>query len=289
MTVATRQPSAEAQTLFDRRAHALHEALMTLVVRVVRGGDRNAALNALARELAENMALADLLGRRRSVLWARARGAEFADQAGPDILPRVPFQEAIDDITSRLPVLAKSAEEVQAVYAAHGFTLAQAADLQVVQDVQAAIAEALRVGRGAFDASAIIQDLAGVTRQRAETILRNNVGNAYSAGMDRMLEDPDVRSVIVALRYTTAGDVDVRPNHRAMDGTVAPPEHPIWSQRTPPCGHNCRCGRDFLSREDVRRMGLMRTDGTVQPYIPHPSVGPDPGFGGRPSARMYLR
>jgi SPP1 gp7 family putative phage head morphogenesis protein len=291
VSVAARQPSREVQTLFNRSARVLTERVHACVASAVRHqgavGDRERAL--LAKALGQAFTLADLIARRRTLLWARSKGAEFAAEGGTDVLPLVPFQEAIDDITARMPVLASSAAEVAAVYEAHGFTLAGVSDLAIVERVRDAIADALRAGRGQMDAVKVIEDLGDWSRAYAETVYRNNVGLAYSAGIDRQLEDPDVRAVIVALRYTTAGDVDVRPKHRAMDGTIAPPEHPIWNSRTPPCGHGCRCGRDFMSREDVRREGLMGSMGTVQVRIPNPSVSADPGFGGRPAAEIYAR
>jgi SPP1 gp7 family putative phage head morphogenesis protein len=142
-------------------------------------------------------------------------------------------------MASRFPVLAQSREEVIAAYQAHGFALARASDLDIVQKVQAAVTEALAVGRAGFDAGNLIAELGDWPRFYAETVYRNNVGHAYSAGIDQQMQDPDVRAVIPALMYATTGDVDVRPTHRLMHGTIAPPEHPIWNQRTPPCGHNC--------------------------------------------------
>lgn len=241
----------------------------------------------LGEVIEQNLALADMMGRRRTVAWAKSRGFEAAEQGAVDVLPRVPFAEAIDDLASRHPLLAAGRAEVEAVYAGHGFALAGQVEVELVARVQQALVEALRVGSSPNDAIAVVESMGDWTRAYAETVYRNNVSAAYSAGIDRQLEDPAVRQVIVALRYTTAGDVDVRATHRMMDGTIAPPEHPIWNSRTPPCGHNCRCGRDFLSREDVGMEGLVNSIGAVQVRIPNPHVEPDPGFGGRPVARIY--
>lgn len=289
MTARTRQPSAEIETLLKRRAPVLADAVLRVAEDAARNRDRSESVEALALVLTQTLALSDMLGRRRTVVWAGSRGFEMAEPGAVDVLPRVPFQEAIDDLASRHPLLAAGRAEVEAVYAGHGFTLARASDLEIVERVQRAIVEALRIGRSGGDTAEIIEGLGDWSRAYAETVYRNNVTTAYSAGIDRQLEDPDVRAVITALRYTTTGDVDVRESHRKMDGTVAPPEHPIWNSRTPPCGHGCRCARDFMSREDLKREGLITSLGAVAVRIPHPQVGPDPGFGGRPVARIYSR
>lgn len=289
MITRTRQPSAEIETLLKRRAPVLADAVLRVAEDAARNRDRSESVEALAIVLAQTLAISDMLGRRRTVVWARTRGFEMAEPGAVDVLPRVPFQEAIDDLASRHPLLAAGRAEVEAVYAGHGFTLARASDLEIVERVQKAIVEALKVGRSGFDVAETIEGLGDWSRAYAETVYRNNVGAAYSAGIDRQLEDPAVRTVIVAMRYSTAGDVDVRESHRKMDGTIAPPEHPIWNSRTPPCGHKCRCGRDFMSREDLRREGLITSLGGVAVRIPNPGVGPDPGFGSRPAARIYSR
>lgn len=289
MPVAPRQPSSEAYTLLTRSAPVLSAAMLRVADAVARKKPTDDAVDALGSVLAQTLSLSDMLGRRRTVLWARTLGFEMSDAGAVDVLPRVPFTEAIDDLASRHPLLAASRAEVEAVYAGHGFTLAKTSEVEIVARVQQAILEALRAGQSTYDASAVIESMGDWTRSYAETVYRNNVSTAYSAGMDRQLEDPDVRAVIVALRYTTAGDVDVRESHRKMDGTIAPPEHPIWDSRTPPCGHKCRCGRDFMSREDLRREGLITSLGAVAVRIPNPGTGPDPGFGGRATARIYVR
>ena len=43
------------------------------------------------------------------------------------------------------------------------------------------------------------------------------------------------------LRYVTAGDARVRDQHKVLDGTVLPIDHPFWKTHTAPLDWGCRC------------------------------------------------
>lgn len=52
------------------------------------------------------------------------------------------------------------------------------------------------------------------------------------------------------LRYVTAGDGRVRPEHAAMDGITLPVDSSFWSQYLPPNGWNCRCDVEQISEPE---------------------------------------
>lgn len=52
------------------------------------------------------------------------------------------------------------------------------------------------------------------------------------------------------LRYVTAGDGRVRPEHAAMDGITLPVDSSFWNQYLPPNGWNCRCDVEQVSEPE---------------------------------------
>ena len=174
MTV--RSPSAELELLQDSSGRLLAEALAAVEVAHLRSdfaGIEKAEAE-LARRLSRTMAVADLFGRRRFLLEAKAAkvragrkfagawdnpgwgytaralasyaaGASYASSGVP-FLPSVPFTEAISDLLRREPELAPGWRLAQEVYLEGGFALARAGSGQVASKVQLSIAKSLQTG-----------------------------------------------------------------------------------------------------------------------------------------------
>lgn len=228
-----------------------------------------------------------------------AAGSVLGDPATWGPIPRVPFTEAIGDVMSRHPVLARTWDQVQAAYNEdHAFALARSASTTVTERVQKAVAKAIREGKTSAEAVKSIRgiaqqaqlDMRDWTRAYAETVFRTNVTTSYAAGRFRQMADPAVRRAIAALRYTAVMDVDTRPNHRAADGMIAAPEDPVWDRISPPLGYNCRCGVDFVSWPEARAAGIVTGDTTIRPARIPPGAHADPGFRhtGTPYRSIYL-
>jgi SPP1 gp7 family putative phage head morphogenesis protein len=66
------------------------------------------------------------------------------------------------------------------------------------------------------------------------------------------------------LKYVTASDDHVRPNHRALNGVTLPITDAFWSSHTPPLGYRCRC-----------TMQQLRSDAPTTPKSAIPKVNPD--------------
>lgn len=49
------------------------------------------------------------------------------------------------------------------------------------------------------------------------------------------------KKTLPLLKYQTAGDDRVRPQHAAWDGIVKPVDDPFWDTHNPPADFNCRC------------------------------------------------
>lgn len=257
------------------------------------------ALDSLRGLLTRTMILGDLLGRRRLLLELNRREAArtaiapmqtmqtFAagEPTTTPTIPHVPFEEAIDDLLTREPVLAQNYQQVQQVYERHGFALARSTDLVTTRRVQKVIADYMREGKEpprTLDElkAAGFEDFAP---SYAETVYRTNLNTAYTDGRMRQAEDPDFRAVIGAFEFVTAGDGDVRDNHAAADGLIAATDDPIWQTFAPPAGYRCRCALRAVDRDELESLGLVnKATGQIIQRRPanFSNAFPDPGWVG---------
>lgn len=95
------------------------------------------------------------------------------------------------------------------------------------------------------------------------------VGMAQSA--DQWIDVQRDEKTLPLLKYVTAGDDRVRPEHAAWDGIVKPVNDPFWDTHNPPNGYRCRCITIQLEEgeEDVTNLGKhlekvkKETDGKI--------------------------
>ncbi len=74
------------------------------------------------------------------------------------------------------------------------------------------------------------------------------------------------------LKYITASDDHVRPNHKALNGVTLPITDDFWSSHTPPLGYRCRC-----------TLQQLRANAPQTPKDQIPKVSPDkPLFANNP-------
>ena len=87
-------------------------------------------------------------------------------------------------------------------------------------------------------------------------------------------------TVTPAFRFDATRDTHTRPNHMAANGFIAAIDDPEWDRVSPPLGFRCRCAKSLVTRSQLRRLGLLREDGTVITHRPRGfgAAGPDPGF-----------
>lgn len=270
---------------------------------------------AFAQLLGETMALADLLGRRRTLLefdaharkpqparfGTRIRGTDtdrvaetltlavpgFTRFGATPLSPDDSFREAFDDLVSREPRLAKNSEEVRKAYAEHGFALAklpqelsEKARMALTRRIQKMLAGYVQTGTTEKIAREQLSEIGGFSQGYASTVYRTNLNTAYTAGRMKQLKDPDVREVIPAFEFDAIRDSSVRPNHLAADGFIADVDHVEWNRIAPPLAWNCRCSLRSITRGELKSRGLLLKGGHVKPYYPKNFVNayPDPGF-----------
>jgi SPP1 gp7 family putative phage head morphogenesis protein len=258
----------------------------------------------LADLIGQTMQLADALGRKRLLMEADAKAkrrqppmfrclAEHNFMTTP-VVPHVPFKEAYEDILAREPRIAKSRDEIARAYSGdNGFAilklpmrLAENARMKLLQRVQKALADFAARGESTASVSLKLASMADFTRSYAETVYRTNLATAFTAGRMKQMQDPDVREVAPAFEFVTAGDVDVRKNHRNTKGLIAAVNDAAWDQYAPPLGYNCRCDLRLVDKYELKAKGVT----VLKPHYP-PNIrmgGPDPGFKAlRTDKRVY--
>lgn len=303
-----KHPRDELAELARHSTHTFVRALNRVVRAQFNEADRELALANLQTVFAQTMTLADLLGRRRLLLESdvseHVKGLPdflFRETA---VFPHVQFEEAIRNLTSREPRLAKRDngtplwKQVAELYQErHSFALAQSADLQLTQRVQRLIVNFAQRGATLSDAETAISEIGGWTKAYAETVYRTNLSTAYTAGRFSQAQDPDVARVIGAFQYTAAKDSDVRrgrpqdngENHLAADGLIASTTDPIWDSAAPPSGHNCRCTVRMVPRSELKARGLVDGSGAVRRLLPasFASYRRGKGFGASRARAIY--
>lgn len=193
---------------------------------------------------------------------------------------------------------------------ARAFTVAKAMNRDLLEDIRGAVDGALAEGRtlkqfqdelrplleakGWWGRKPMIDPLTGERKivqlgspRRLRTIFEVNMRSAYAAG--RWERAQRNKEAFPFLRYVTAGDSRVRPEHQSWNGVIRPIDDPFWDTHYPPCGWSCRCTAVPVSRGQLRRRGLEVTeDPPSYPKLPYTNPrtgevtrierGIDPGF-----------
>lgn len=191
---------------------------------------------------------------------------------------------------------------------ARAFTVAKLLDLDILAEIQAAVADVVANGGTFEEFRANIEpflrgkgwwgtvtdpSLTGTDQTvnigpaRLRTIYDTNLRVSRSAG--RWSRIQALKGERPFLRYTAVLDARTRPLHRAWHGTILPVDDEWWNTHYPPCGWYCRCTVRQLSQRDLDREGWkvsarppLEPRAWVQPgtgRIIDVPKGIDPGFG----------
>lgn len=223
--------------------------------------------------------------------WWRGSPAGLSCSMVRPIEPRrsaVRFSEAIEFLRRRLAI---GADEWLRILGEEGASSSAIADdlvRTITEELAAAALEMLESGGTLSDFQASYDAIVakhgwtykGDSGWHSRLVFRLHVGMAQAAGRweqaQRLAAANPSRQVY--MRYVTAGDHRVRPEHQEWDGVILVLEHPFWLTHWPPNGFNCRCHVQVVTDIDLRRYGWSVTpDGD-----PRLAVAPDPGWGFNP-------
>ena len=139
-----------------------------------------------------------------------------------------------DRMAVRMDAYAKMLPEIRA----RAFAVSGIEDMKQLHRIEEAIARIPEGGDWKEARKEIAAELDGQAA-RAETVLRTNCFEAYAAARYRAAQaDKDVMPYLV---YHCVGDDRVRPEHRALDGTVLPVDDPFWSRGSYRSWRKCAC------------------------------------------------
>ena len=181
-----------------------------------------------------------------------------------DAIPVLPMKEALDFWRKKVAMKPADFYRLSEEYRVRAFTVGKLAQLDMIAHVQKSLEGALARGTPMTEWRSRIEDFfvragwTGNTRYRLDTIFRNNIQTAVSAG--RWAQAQEGKKDRPYAMYDAIDDGRARPTHAAQDGKVYPLNHPFWRVWWPPNGHRCRCSMRTLSRDDVKNMGLKVED-----------------------------
>lgn len=189
--------------------------------------------------------------------------------------------QAIAWLRARVPLTADEWQELTDAAKQEAFTVAGVAQLDLVADVLASLADAVEKGQSLAGWKKAIADRLEAAWDgtvdnpawRLETIFRTNVQRAYSAG--RYHEQQKSKADRPFLMFSAVLDKRTTPHCKAADGTVLPIDSPWWHEHTPPCHFNCRSVTISLTASQAARYGV-----TAKPS----ALEADDGFGAPPGA-----
>ncbi len=176
----------------------------------------------------------------------------FANEPTQTILPRVTFEEAVQDMVERTPVTIRAASErtAQAISRLYSegtnVAFVRAAEAEVTKRAQKLIFEMIREGAPEVDAGRRIVTSVNEVRKRtkewtqsyARMVFRTNVNTSVSAGRFRQMRDPAIKRIMPAMEFNDVGDSDTRPNHHAADEVIMQVDDSRWNFLAPPLGYN---------------------------------------------------
>lgn len=219
----------------------------------------------------------------------------------------LPFKEAIDYFNQKAPLPTTGWRNVYGPQHDHAVMVAGANKVAIVEGfasaIQAAIAdgETLPDFRKRFDEIVTKHgwDYKGSRGWRTRLIYETNIRQAYNAGREAQMSDPQFQERFPYMEYRHSGAENYRPQHKAWDRMVLLANDPWWNVHSPSNGYGCKCKKFPRSRRWMQRNGRAEADvaptdeyrdfidertGEVK-QIP---LGIDPGFEHRPG-QSWLR
>jgi predicted double-glycine peptidase len=250
----------------------------------------------LADALAATQATAELLGRARvhrrlkQAAGSRSNNSatKFSDRPtdwscfdDSPISPLAPLK-ALEWFRSLVPVA--GVRDRKAWAAAHGreaFSLAKVTEQTLLEKIHAALARGLETGEVGDAAEQVekLLDSAGVTPENPEyaaNVFRTNMMQAFNAGTEAEMRDPDVRDEFPVWRFDGIPDGRQRPSHRVHQGKYFPSDVTFAEVRDSVKGSfdgfQCRCAPTPIWRgdwEDLQKRGAAVSKFAESLPVPH--------------------
>jgi len=162
------------------------------------------------------------------------------------ILAPMPFDEAIDFFSSRIPMTPEQFGALSEQAQATAFMVGGVARMDLVEGIHGAILSAIETGETLADFQGRVDDIfaaqgftageEGLGAWRLETIFRTNIQTSYNVG--RYNQMVGMKEEFPYWEYDAVNDGNTRPEHGIHDKKVYPVDHPFWDTWYPPNGYN---------------------------------------------------
>lgn len=218
----------------------------------------------------------------------------------PDLVYAIglPPRDAVSYLESKGVKATRNWYDVWQEAQAKAFTVAGLTQLELLQDIKAALVDALKNGKtertftkelipilrakGWTGKRQSVDPATGEVKEkgpdlpaRLSLIFTQNVQSAYMYGRyTAMLANADERPWWM---YVALLDSRTRPHHRALHRKVFRYDDPFWKTHYPPNGFRCRCRTRALSTAQLKRENLIPEKGeghmvsqelVINPYVP---------------------
>lgn len=198
-----------------------------------------------------------------------------------------------------------------------GFTVAKAMQIDLLREIRTAVDAAIEAGipfaefkaglmphlvkRGWWGQSLMDDPVTGETRRvqlgstrRLKVIYDTNLRTAHAEGQWERIQA--AKSTLPYLMYDHTPSANERPEHKAWDGLVLPPDDPWWQAHYPVKAWGCKCRVVQLGQRQLDRLGAKVGTAPADPQVSYTNArtgetqqipaGVDPAFAYPPGGRL---
>lgn len=290
-TVRSEADLVLAQTAADRGATLFRrwtETILSAVDEKEQPGEIHAAIEGAhlkTDELRELLEEVDMRGAMLGALEA-VEDERALDGVGESLLldlgprggvafVRTVFTEAVNFFLAKQVVEKHVWERMQADARLRAFTIAGLQRTSMLASAKGELERSILEGADLRDFSKrlkarfVSEGWTPLKPSHVETVFRNATMNAYSAGRTAQMTQPSV----IARRpfwqwLAVTGDDRGRPSHVAAHKKVMSASDDAWGRIGPPAGHNCRCTRRSLTKEQAQSYDIVSGSDDVIRNLP---------------------
>lgn len=171
---------------------------------------------------------------------------------------RYPFlEDALAWLREKKLASASDVSQMAAIDKLSVFTAAGVDSIPTLQDLRSEVGRSLETGESFYNFRKRLGDKLTGTRAQQETLYRTNTKQAYNAGMEKTMEDPDVSDAFGFAMLVSTKDNRSRASHWAMDGFVCSRKDPAYAVMQRVVNDwGCRCGIINLNKRQAEQRGI---------------------------------
>jgi uncharacterized protein with gpF-like domain len=187
------------------------------------------------------------------------------------------IRAAVDNLKSRKLLRKEAYEEQSAEVKQKAFTVANVRTEEAIGKVRDAVVDAVEKGQTLRDFTATVKEAletSPIGPGQMENVFRTNIAQAYSKGMDHVLDHPIVAEQFpyeetLPIRDSRLTELCAIVSRSGLDGTgIYRRDDPSWVRLKPPRHFQCRCGRRALSVEQAAQRGIKEAQAWLKSGTP---------------------